>query len=176
MAKFNVGDKVVKNHGHTIAEVISMDYNYMDVRWEKSGKRSYSEYVNGYRLATEAERNKQGAKDMTALYEVKVNGETKIATKLMEKSKTSWIMEIKGSGDVIVVDASDVQEIVKYTIEVRYGEGKTVHYEATAGQYKVDEVYLMGNTLQIARIVKLDSKSKTASTEFKPFAKLVVEV
>lgn len=174
MSKFNVGNIVRLKYGTRQAEVTGISGGYMNIRWLHNNSMEYDNYMPHYVLVTEEEKQNKGATNMTTLYEVKYDGETKIATKLMEKSKTSWIMEIKGSGSVIVVDASTVTEIMKYTVEV-FCDGKTTHYEAVQGEFNEGEVYLTKG-LQMARIVKVDSKSKNANTEFKPFAKLQVEI
>ena len=174
MSKFKVGDIVRLKYGIRQAEVTDISGGYMNIRWLHNNRTEYSHYVQNYVLVTEEEKQSKGATNMTALYEVKYDDETKIATKLMEKSKTSWIMEIKGSGSVIVVDASSVTEIMKYTVEV-FCDGKTTHYEAVQGEFNEGDIYLTKG-LQVARIVKVDSKSKNANTEFKPFAKLQVEI
>lgn len=173
MYKFNVGDIVRLKYGSRQAEVTDINGGYMHIRWLHNNMMGYDAYVSNYVLVTEEEKQNKGATKMTTLYEVKYDGEIKIATKLMEKSKTSWIMEIKGSGNVIVVDASAVTEIMKYTVEV-FCDGKTTHYEAVQGEFNEGDIYLTKG-LQMARIVKVDSKSKNANTEFKPFAKLQVE-
>lgn len=174
MALFKEGDIVRLKYGDRHAIVNKSSGNFMNIKWLKSGKTEWGQYQQHFVLVTEEEKQKEGVTNMTALYEVKVNGEVKIATKLMEKSKTSWIMEIKGSGDVVVADAADVTEIMKYTVEV-FCDGKTTHYEAVQGEYAVGDIFLTKG-LQIARIVKVDSKSKNALAEFSPFAKLKVEL
>ena len=174
-----VGDIVRKVHGRRLAKVTYLNgdkSHNMDIEWLHTGKPSAWQSMRDYVLATDEEINAAKGATGMELFEVSTPHGVKIATKLMEKSKDIWIMEVKGSGEVIVTNTSNIKEIIKYTIEVKYNTGKIINYEASEGQYKVDEVFLMGNTLDIARVSKVDSKCKSATAEFKPFAKLVVEI
>ena len=176
MSKIGIGDIVRKVHGKRLAEVVQIHDQRMSVRWLHNNITNSWQYIGEYVVATDEEINATKGVTGVELYEVETENGTKIATKLMEKSKDTWIMEVKGSGEVVVVSKDKIKEIVKYTIEVKFNTGKITNYEATEGQYKLDEVFLMGNTLDIARVIKLDSKCKSANSEFKPFAKLVLEL
>lgn len=162
------GMVVRKVNGKNHAEVLYEGY-HPKVRWFHSDKEQFI-YNDCYWVeVTKEEVN------MNSLYEVAIDGSTKIATKLMEKSNKAWIMELKGSNEVVVVDPKDVSEIVPYTIEVNVA-GTSQHYQADEGTYSVDDLFVMGKTLQLARVVKLDTKNKAAKNTFKPYAKLLVEL
>ena len=159
---------VRKFNGKNQAEVLLEGY-HPQLRWLHTNKVLYDYSGCNWVEVTEEALN------MNSLYEVVVDGQTKIATKLMEKSNKAWIMELKGSGEVVVADPKDISEIVPYTIEVNVA-GTTQHYQADEGTYNVDDLFVMGKTLQLARVVKLDTKNKAAKNTFKPYAKLMVEL
>lgn len=166
--RIQVGDFVKKPSGSRTALVLEELYgDGLHIQWQHNGTKSRV-YRRDF-VKADAMTNS------TTLFEVNHNGTTKIATKLMEKSNKAWIMEIKGTCEVLVVDPKDVSEIVPYTIEVNLN-GNSQHFQVDEGAYNVDEVYLMGKTLQLARIVKLDTRNKATKNTFKPFAKLMVQV
>lgn len=122
----------------------------------------------------------KGKKEMAKndLYEVKVDGKSLFGTKLAVNSLGQWVMEIKGSGLVVAVDAADVTKVVPYTIGVSFVDGGTVyHYLADVSEgYKVGDFAIVagyaGNAYQLARIVAVDTKSEAATKNFQPLKRL----
>lgn len=113
-------------------------------------------------------------KEMTqALYEItKEDGSKVFATKMAEKSKTLWVMEIKGTGEFVAVETSRVQEVVPFTIKVKpVGNGNVCHYEAEENKFAVGDILVLKNG-DIVVVVELDTKEKLVS-ELKAQAKLV---
>jgi len=173
MSNFQKGDIIRKKNGKRTAEVLEIGDRWGNARikWQHSGITNtvYGNDINSFVLAEGGEE----VNTMT-LFEFEKDGKKVIASKLMEKSNKEWIMEIKGSGEVLVVDASTVSEIVPYTIDVLI-DGRESSYRAEKGEYKKDEVYVMGKTLTLAKILKVDTKKKNARGVFKPLGKLVIE-
>lgn len=113
-------------------------------------------------------------KEMTqALYEItKEDGSKVFATKMAEKSKTLWVMEIKGTGEFVAVETSRVQEVVPFTIKVKpVGNGNVCHYEAEENKFSVGDILVLKDG-DIVVVVELDTKQKMVS-ELKAQAKLV---
>jgi hypothetical protein len=109
------------------------------------------------------------------LYEIKQGEETIYGHKLATNSQGQWVMETKGSGDVLAVDKSLVQEVLPYTISVSYGKtDKNYAYLAEAGQYKVGDVFVIDAPYgrAIVNVVAVDTKSPQATTVFHPLAQL----
>jgi hypothetical protein len=106
-----------------------------------------------------------GAGQMTtqALYEVTLEeGSKKFATKIMEKNKTLWVMEIKGGDNTYVAVSTDkIVEVVPYTIKVCPVGMQQQHFEAPEGKFAVNDLLLLKNGV-IATVLALDTKIKGA--------------
>ena len=117
--------------------------------------------------------------DMTTkLYEISHGTETLYGHKLATNSQGQWVMEIKGSGDVIAVDKANVQEVLPYTIGVQFETGKMIYsYLADAGKFKEGEFYILDapHGRAIVQVVEVDTKSAGATKQFTPLAKLLTE-
>ena len=111
--------------------------------------------------------------NMNALYEItKEDGSKVFATKMAEKSKTLWVMEIKGTGEFMAVDTANIQEVVPYTIKVKpVGIGNVCHYEAEENKFSIGDILVLKNG-DIVVVVELNTKQKLMS-ELKAQAKLV---
>ena len=112
------------------------------------------------------------------LYEIKQDDKVLFGHKLTTNSSGLWVMEIKGSGDVICVDKANVEEVMPHTIRIQFDRNKqTYEYLAENGKYQVGEFYILDSFLgrAIVEIVAVDTKSARATAEFKPLAKLNVE-
>jgi len=116
------------------------------------------------------------------LYEIKdaVSNTTQYGFKLAVNSQGQWVMEIKGSGDVVAVDKKSVTEVMPYTISVQYSDGgQPYHYFNEARDLVVDDFFINAATYdstskpyQIGRVTAVDTKSKAAKAELKYFKKL----
>lgn len=114
--------------------------------------------------------------DMTKLYEIKTMGQSLYGHKLAVNSKGQWVMEVKGTGEIIAVNPSAVEEVMPHTIGVQFETDKTVyHYTAEAGKHNVGDLYVLDapGGRAIVQVVGVDTKNTAATKPFKPLAKLV---
>jgi hypothetical protein len=126
--------------------------------------------LGGYQLTKETKMNK--------LYEITADGKKLYGHKLATNSQGHWVIEVKGTGEVLAVDKSCVEEVLPHTIGVQFETGKMVyHYLADAGKYQVDEFYILDapHGRAIVQVTAVDTKNVNATKEFKPLAKLAVE-
>lgn len=169
-----VGDRVRKANGKKVGTVCYKSYpkdTNMRIEWD-DGK---TQGVFNYEYTSWVKLEEEEVMTAEALYEVTLEGKTSIAKKLMEKTPTMWIMEVKGKdNEVIVVDKKFVSEILPYTIKVLMDGRETSYRVDDESKYEVDDVFLMGKTLSLARVLSVDTKDKTARGVFKPFAKLQI--
>lgn len=113
------------------------------------------------------------------LYEIKQDGETKYGNKLAVDSNGNWVMElIGGTGGIISVPKTSVEEVRPHTISISFEKGKTKYaYLADKGKYQVGEFYIFDSRYgrSIVEVTAVDTKSSSAITEFTPIAKLLTE-
>lgn len=113
------------------------------------------------------------------LYEIKIDDKTTVfGHKLAVNSQGKWVIEMKGSGQVIAVDKDSVSKVVPYTIAIKYTEhGTAYHYIANADDgWKVDDFAIClpygSGGYQLARVVAVDTKSDKATAEFNPIKRI----
>lgn len=107
------------------------------------------------------------------LFEIKNSGDTSYGHYLATNSQGQWVMEVKGSGAILTVSKENVQEVLPYTVGVKYlGSDKVYNYFANKDQFEVGLYLLNGSLVWLS---ELDTKSKLATKEFKPEFKLATE-
>jgi hypothetical protein len=111
------------------------------------------------------------------LYEIKQFDKTVFGHKLAVNSLGQWVMEIKGSGEVIAVDKKEVTEVVPYTIGLKFSQqGQTYNYFNEARDLVKGDVLVMdgygSGGYQLAIVVAVDTKSKEATKEISYHKKL----
>jgi hypothetical protein len=112
------------------------------------------------------------------LYEITRMGDLKsYGYKLAVNSAGQWVMEIKGSGDVVAVDKATVSEVIPYTVGIKFAQqGQTYNYfneakDLVEGDALVMDGYGSGD-YQVALVVAVDTKSKEATKEITYHKKL----
>jgi hypothetical protein len=104
------------------------------------------------------------------LYEIK-NGElVSYGYKLAVNSQGQWVMELKGSGDVVAVDKKNITEVMPYTISVKYKNGgQFYHYFDENRTVKKGDILVVESAvdgqLVLVQVMDIDTKAKTATRE-----------
>lgn len=115
--------------------------------------------------------------DMSNLYEFTMNDKQLFGTKIAVNSAGLWVMEVKGSGDVVTVEKDKVEEVIPHSIGVKFLTGPTIyHYTAPKGKFDKG-FYLLTNQngTSLVEVCALNTKSKQATEEFTPTLKFVTE-
>lgn len=176
-----VGDTVRLKNGTASLDIKEIWYDTMRYKWMVS-----AEYKSGVAKIKSRRakdfvliENYEGEEDMTKLYEVTAGFGKTYATKLAVDSEGNWVMEPKGGGTVFSANPKDIEEVLPYTISVVFKDGGQVYsYLAEKGKYEEGAFYMMNNrdnNFTIVQVTKVDTKSRTATKDFKPFGKLSVE-
>ena len=100
------------------------------------------------------------------LYEWKDGNEvTKYGTKAGTNSAGKWIMEEKGTGNIVAVDKSAVSAVLPYSVGVRFqtngASEKIYHYWSEAGKFEKGDLIYLNNSF--ATITAVDTKNKSAN-------------
>jgi hypothetical protein len=136
----------------------------------------FNRYLEG--RWTLPKKQKENTMDEKKLYQIITDfGGVKYCHKLAVNSAGKWVMEIKGTGEVITCDKDSVEEVMPYTVSVQFQTDKTVYsYLANKDQVELNAFYIFDSPMgrAIAQVVKLDTKAPAASVGFRPLAKLNV--
>jgi hypothetical protein len=123
------------------------------------------------------DQQKENTMTEKKLYQINIPVSTvKYGHKLAVNSAGKWVMEIKGTGEVITCDKDDVEEVMPYTVSIQFQTDKQIYsYLAEKDSVELNAFYIFDAPIgrAIVQVVKLDTKSP-ASVEFKPLAKLNV--
>lgn len=148
----NTGKPKLQTYGDT-TDMVSIVEPYI----------SYDEYIK---------TSKQKEQTMSLFEVTKADGTKVFATKMAEKSKTLWVMEIKGTGEFVAVSTDSIQEVLPYTIAIRnLSGGNTNSFEVPEGKFEKGDVLVLASG-DIGVVTMLNSKVKGVP-ELKPIAKLV---
>lgn len=142
-------------------------------------------HINDWRIHTDHYKqtdDNKGENTMTkeTLYEVTEGENTRFATKLAVKSTGEWVMEEKGTGDTIVVDKANCEEVMEHTISIRFSNNsKEYAYKAKKGEFSAGEFHLFHSDYTdgfcIVKIQAVDTRSRQATKEFVSLGKVSVD-
>ena len=104
----------------------------------------------------------------TPLYEVEIDDKTIFAHYLATNSKGMWVMEDRATKEMFVVAPDKAQEVLPYTVSVRYMDAnsraaKAYHFFAREGDWKKDDLVYEHASLSMVRVIAVDTKSKAAT-------------
>jgi hypothetical protein len=171
---FSVGDVIISKSGTRPAKIASIS---------RYGNYVYAVYLhNGSTVTFDVQNIKlyeeSNMTDNKTLYSLtKEDGTVVYGTHVGTNSQNKFLIEVKGTNEIVLVDKSQLEEVVPYTFSVRMN-GKNTHYQCEPGKFKKNDVLLYtGNgtdKFEVAMVVAVDTKSKTAATTFRGL-KLVTE-
>lgn len=174
--------EAIEESGNTYAAIRAGTRTHRQVFRDKVVKTTATEAMiklgvgRNYLVKETANNLKENSK--MDLYEFKHNGKTVHGTKLAVNSHSKWVMEVKGSGETVALDESEVEKVVPYTVLARVvGDGDQpvfFNIQVEKGSVDLHGLYLT-EVGSIMFIKELDTKSESA-IRGKPFiAKLSVE-
>jgi len=165
---FKKGDLVKLKNGKSTIKVDSTIGQYVYGNYVKSG-RIIRGYPNHFEYVSQTIETQEGTQKMnsTALYEVKVGETTKFANYLATNGKGDYVFEEKGSGDVFTAPKGSEQEVMPYTVDIRYNDNKTTYgYISREGQFTRGDILVAESTGGIGIVVNVNTRNKSATKEF----------
>lgn len=159
----------VKKKGARPFEItyVNSDGTY-DIRYISSNQEyQYQERTVNWKPYEEDAEQKEDT--MTnKLYEITFGEETKFGTKLAVNSAGQWVMEIKGTNEVLAVDAKSCQKVVPYSVNIKFlhgGQEQGYSYLADKGEFEVGD-FLVKSNGNFAQVTAIDTKSEKATKRF----------
>ncbi len=182
VCKFKVGDSVRLKNGTAEIRVIHISRTFLHGEYVNSANSIGPRHQDDFVHFTKDDNQKEKAMNTNTLYQFfsVTDDATLFGNHIGTNSQGLWIMETKGTGRIVAVDKKDVEEVLPYSLGVKFlnGNGTVYNYLADKGKYDLG-FYLMkdkmGETV-IVQVVSLDTKSKIAKVDFKPIGKLAVDM
>jgi hypothetical protein len=174
-SRFKVGDVVIKNSGKKPFEIVSQPYSQYSPLAARAASYCGRYLHNGslvYAKENSIKIYEQDQQEMTTktLYSYKEeSGKVVFATYLATNSENKYILEVKGTGEIVVKDPKELEEVLPYTFSVKVS-GKELHYIGERGKLKKGDWLIMdtGNRgYEIVTVEAIDTKNKTARSKFK---------
>jgi hypothetical protein len=105
---------------------------------------------------------------MNELFEIKIGDKTSYGFKLAMNSENKLVMELKGTGEIVVVAQDAVKEIMPYTITVTSFSGDAARsYTIESGKVAVNDLVLHqpkgSKTFGLGVVTAIDTKVKGAA-------------
>lgn len=162
--EIKVGDYVTFLNGKKIIEVteIRADYsNYVKGVYIESGK-AIKEHYSYFSHAFEQNTNTKTMKEQLYTWNDPQNTAV-YGTKLAMNSAGEYVLEIKGTGQVVTMDPQLLTEVIPYTFMAKNGSTEK-HFIGTEGKVSVGDTLIQTSaaTLKIWVVKETDTKNKTA--------------
>jgi hypothetical protein len=169
--EIKVGDYVTFLKGFKIIEVteIHADYNnYVKGVYVESGK-TIKEHYSYFSPAPEKYTNTQTMKEQLYTWTdqskiaTSTHNNTIYGTKLAINSAGEYVLEIKGTGQIVTMDPQLLTEVIPYTFMAKSGSTEK-HFIGTEGKVSVGDTLIQTSTatLKIWVVKQTDTKNKTA--------------
>jgi len=136
------------------------------------------DYLNGtrnipgtktYLIKAEIEGEIQMANN--TLYQVK--GHELYGTQIATNSEGKIVLEMKGTSEVKAYEKSELEEVMPYTVGVKFIDGgQNYHFETDKGNVSEGDLIVRlddGHYGKVAEVVSLDTKSKAATKRLNAF-------
>lgn len=173
---FQIGDLVRSRCGTKVARVTNTTWDgKLYCRYVETKGGTYQHPRNLIRI-TETEEESTSMENTKTLYSfTREDGTTGYGSHIGTNSQNQYLIEEKGTGQILVYDKNKLEEVLPYTFSASIG-GKDTHYLGKPDTLKKGDIllYTGSSTPQIAVVTGVDTKCKTARAKFKG-AKLVTE-
>ena len=163
--EINVGDYVVLGNGKKIIEVTKIGGNgysqYVKGVYVESGK-VIKDYFSYFSPAPEQNTNTKTMKEQLYTWNDPHNN-TVYGIKLAINSAGEYVLEIKGTGQIVTIDPQLLTEVIPYTFMAKNGNTEK-HFISTEGKVSVGDTLIQTSTatLKIWVVKETDTKNKTA--------------
>lgn len=163
-----VGELWVKYEGGAPFEITEINYDESyDIKYLRGHEYCWQKFSLKW-MPYEEETNQKEEKMTNKLYEITLGEETKFGAKLAVNSAGEWVMEIKGTGEVLAVDPKACQKVVPYSVNIQFlhgGRSGGYSYLADKGEFEVGD-FLVQTNGNFAQVTAVDTKSEKATKRF----------
>jgi hypothetical protein len=163
---FKVGDLVILKGGRKPLKITDAYGTYCYARYVHNNQSKSLRYneINLY-------EDEQAMSNSNTLYQIKNdNGTVSYGTHVGTNSSNQFLIEEKGTGRIILANKAQLEEVLPYTFSVRMNS-KLVHFQGEPEKVSKGDFLLYtgegADNAEIAYVVAVDTKNKTATKTFK---------
>ena len=178
--KFKVGDIVRKKSGQSPIKIKQVAGGRAQIKYIYGeylhSERPVEDYEDKFLLMGEGEYTDPNPyqKDNTmentmnndSLYQILARTPETYAKYLATNSAGKLVMEVQGTGEIVTVAKTDIEEVVPYTVGIKFVSGNstttTYHYFSNKGDVDKGDLITIKDT-GLAVVVSVDTKNKSAT-------------
>lgn len=116
------------------------------------------------------QKEKEKDQDMTTIYRFTEDEKEFFCTKLADASGGRTVVEVKGTGEVKAVETTKLEEVLPYSVGVKFLNGHntstTYHYFDEKQTLKEGDLLLHAESHNFATVTSVNTKSRKANKEF----------
>lgn len=124
----------------------------------------------------------EGNTTMSKLFQTK-ESTPRFGTLLATNSAGKYVIEMKGTGEVLTFDKGDVEEVKPYTVRIKFQDSSNEYdYLSRKGDVEKGDMIIVDGNGHIAKVTAVDTKSDRATKELSgrkvvtaPFGQPLVE-
>ena len=168
--RLQVGDLVRKKYGTKTIEVMQEYGSHFYGRYVHSGASSGRLHTNAVVRVEGYETETKGYDKMKGkLFQTK-EAEPRFGIGLAVNSKGEYVLEMKGTGELLPFDKKDIELVMPFTFNVQFnGVGTEYSYLGKEGTVKVGDLLLKNDGskgIVIAKVTAVNTKSEKATKYF----------
>jgi hypothetical protein len=168
-SQLKVGNRYVKYPGGTKSfKVLSFEAHYTPQTWYVKGEAEDGRILSitipqrQFKLIEE--------KETTEMSLLQIKGTEVYGIQLALNSAGKAVFEVKGTGEIRTVDPELLEEVIPYSVGVRFISGdasKTYHYWTKEGDVSVGDIVFLPSNNAFVYVYAVNTKSRAANKNLK---------
>ena len=170
MTKFKEGDLVTVGNGTKVAKILNTNSSQTYLRFIESGALS-TRWTCDLNLYTDSDSS--SSVNTMKLFSFVDNGKTIFANQIGKTSDGLLVLEARGQAGVFTRHEDEVEEVIPYTVKIKYTKGNECHYEVPEGKLQKGDI-LINDKGDFATVLDVNTKSRNPM-KFGKFRRVLTE-
>lgn len=165
---FEIGDIVISPNGRLPFRLTYVNPHSSYYSKKYQGKYLHNDKAASFQSVIHYENSENTTMDTKTLYTFQnEDGKAVFGTHIGTNSENKFIIEVKGTGEIVVKDQKELEEVLPYTFSVEI-DGKEIHYIGEPGRITKGDWLLqkVGKSYSVVQVKAVDTKNKSARAKF----------